>query len=78
MSEDYGTCVVLTLEPNNIPDYLDGEQHVTLAYFGNNPLSATDRAEVERVCKAVSETYTGTRKTQTRGVEQFDGSAVVV
>lgn len=78
MSEDYGTCVVLTLEPNNIPDYLDGEQHVTLAYFGNNPLSATDRAEVERVCKAVSETYTGTRKAQTRGVEQFDGSAVVV
>ena len=78
MSEDYGTCVVLTLEPNNIPDYLDGDQHVTLAYFGDKPLSAADRAEVERACKVVSETYTGTRKAKTRGVEQLDGSAVVV
>ena len=72
MSEDYGTCVVLTLEPNNIPDYLDGDQHVTLAYFGDKPLSAADRADVERACKVVSETYTGTRKAQTHGVKKLD------
>lgn len=76
---DYGSCVVLTLLPNDLPNKVEGGQHVTLLYFGNalHPQNYSELLDV--IADTVSE-YTVLEPLTVEGIEYFgpDGEAVVV
>lgn len=71
MADNFGTVVVLTPKPNALPNTVQGGQHVTLLYFGDQQLSprAFDSLvrSVEKSVKSLNESVA----LETRGTTYF-------
>lgn len=80
MSNDYGTCVVLSLEPNDLPDTVEGGQHITLLYFGDEKLDEHHINEIREIIEDCAYYLNGANDILVNGQEFFgpDGDAVVV
>lgn len=78
--KNYGACVVLTLKPNLLPDTVEGGQHVTLAYFGDNVISDELHLELLNIAGDIAKSYNGTGEMATSGIAYFgeQKDAVVV
>lgn len=68
---DYGACVVLTLLPNDLPDTVEGGQHITLAYLGNNPLPPNLYSGLLDVVATIAENYDGSGELRTKELAYF-------
>lgn len=80
MSEGYGTCVVLTLHPNDLPDKVKGGQHVTLVYISDDPIRQDLYSDLLDAVSTAIEEYQGSGKLAIDKMEWFgeDGDAAVV
>ena len=80
MSDDYGACVVLLLEPNDLPDAVVGGQHVTLLYFGEEALSKEDAEELRTLIEDYAFYLNTDRHISVEGLDRLgeERDAVVV
>lgn len=81
MSGEYlGTIVALTLLPNELPDQVEGGQHVTLLYFGEDPLTRSQHEELLNIVADIAERYKTLDNLKVEEVSYFgvDGDAAVV
>ena len=78
---EFGACVVLVPTPENgLPDYVEGGQHITLAYFGDNPLDYETHRELLNTVANLAGSYSGRGMLKTKTLERFgqDGEAIVL
>jgi 2'-5' RNA ligase/biotin operon repressor len=78
MSQDtFGTCVVLVPTANNYPNTVPGGQHITLAYFGDEPLSDERLIELTTLVADLSDSIQGPIELIPKALEQFGDANVL-
>lgn len=61
---EYGTTIVAIPSNVEVSDHVDGGAHITLAYFGDTPLSEEMVVELTGMVRAIAQSYcadTGSR-----------------
>ena len=59
MTDELGACVVAIPEDTGLPIEVDGGPHITLGYFGDEPLSNTYAKELHTLVREIAESYNG-------------------
>mgnify|MGYP000940641577 CR=1 FL=1 len=81
MSDNYGACVVLIPESNELPNLVEGGQHITLAYLGDDLLDNDTLKELVTICSEIARSVDGEQVVAYPiDVQNFgaDGDAVVI
>lgn len=78
MINDYGACVVAIPEDTGLPIEVDGGPHVTLGYFGDEPLSNEYTKELLDVVRDLANSYNGPIAADVRNLSYFGENKDVV
>lgn len=68
---DFGACVVAIPAASGLPDALEGGQHVTVAYLGDDPLPGAQAATLQRSVADIATQWKGPVDAKVNGTEFF-------
>lgn len=71
MTSEFGACVVAIPEDTGLPIEVDGGPHITLGYFGDEPLSNGYAKELYEVVRHLSNSYNGPIASDVRTLRYF-------
>lgn len=78
MIEDLGACVVAIPEDTGLPIDVDGGPHITLGYFGDEPLANEYAKELHSVVRELASSYSGPIASDVKNIGYFGEDKDVV
>lgn len=78
MTDEFGACVVAIPEDTGLPIEVDGGPHITLGYFGDEPLPNEYAKELLNIVRSLADSYSGSLAADVRNIRYFGENKDVV